>query len=87
MAIVASVVSREEEAVRDGLSERKRSMTVQPDAQDDRSAGEPLLGGRVLCAVVDLLPEGERVEYAAVRFEWCPGHVVEHEVGDLCERQ
>ena len=57
-------------------------------AQNDGEGGEPLLGGCVLSAAVDLLPEGEVVVDAAVagEVEGDARDVVEHDVGDLQER-
>lgn len=48
--------------------------------QDNRHAEEELLGGRVLVAVVDLLPHVEVVVGAGVELEGHALHVVEHEV-------
>jgi len=48
--------------------------------QHDGHAEQELLGGSVLCAVINLLPHVEVVKGAAVRVEWHAAHVVEHDV-------
>lgn len=59
------------------------------DVQNDGKSREPLLGGCVLSAAVDLFPEGEVVVDAAVagEVEGDARDVVEHDVGDLSERE
>ena len=48
--------------------------------QANRHAEQELLRGRVLVAVVDLLPHRERVVGARVEIEWHARDVVEHDV-------
>lgn len=50
------------------------------EKQDDGHTEKEFLGGRVLCAVVDLLPHVEVIVGAAVELERCAAHVVEHYV-------
>ena len=54
-------------------------------------AEEKLLGGRILSAIVDLLPHVEVVVGARIEVEGDPAHPVEHDVrprhvGDVCQR-
>lgn len=55
------------------------------NVQCDRDTQEPLFGGSILGAVVDLFPEGEVVVCAAVEVtaKGDAGDAVEHDVGEL----
>lgn len=48
--------------------------------EDDRNTQEKLLGGCVLCAVVNLLPHVQVVERSAVELERNATDIVEHEI-------
>jgi hypothetical protein len=55
---------------------------VRADQKEHNGHGQQeLLRGRVLVAIVDLLPHVEVVKGAGVEVEWHTAHVVEHEVG------
>lgn len=49
------------------------------EEEHDRHAEQELLSGRILIAVVDLLPHVEIVIGTGVEFKWDAPHPVEHE--------
>lgn len=49
------------------------------EEEDDGHAEQELLGGRVLVAIIDLLPHIEIIVGAGVEFEGNAPHPVEHE--------